>query len=168
MISRDVMEHVAPNTLGAIFRESARVLSPRGVACHIIDESDHWQHGDTSITRVNFLRFSDIQHRLTYLNSLNYHNPYAARSTSNSSSVPGSASCASNMKSIKRVSPRCQICLYPQRFAISIQKILPQRGLASWLPRRKELTALENTFQFAAGTRHRTRTLASNQTASDC
>jgi hypothetical protein len=39
-----------------------------------VDNSDHWQHGDRSISRVNFLRFSDSVFRWTYLNGLNYQN----------------------------------------------------------------------------------------------
>ncbi len=74
IISRSVFEHIRPRVIAGILRESYRVLKPGGLACHFIDESDHWQHNDKSISRVNFLRFSDGMHRLTHLNSLNFHN----------------------------------------------------------------------------------------------
>jgi len=74
VFSRDVLEHVPAPVIGGIFRNAFRMLRPGGVACHFIDPSDHWEHGDKSISRVNFLRYSDSVYRLTYLNALNYHN----------------------------------------------------------------------------------------------
>ena len=72
--SRSVFEHIPRPVIADIFRESYRLLTPGGVVCHFIDNSDHWEHGDKSISRVNFLRFSERDFRLTYLNSLNYQN----------------------------------------------------------------------------------------------
>jgi len=72
--SRAVLEHVPPDVIQDIFNESFRLLKPDGLACHIIDNSDHWQHGDLRLSRVNFLRFSDFTFRLTCMNSLNYQN----------------------------------------------------------------------------------------------
>jgi SAM-dependent methyltransferase len=72
--SRAVLEHVPPEVILGIFRESFRLLRPGGLACHIVDNSDHWQHTDRSISRVNFLRFSDAVFCWTYLNGLNYQN----------------------------------------------------------------------------------------------
>ena len=72
--SRAVLEHIHPAVLEAIFRESRRVLDEAGLSCHFIDPSDHWQHGDQRISRINFLRYSDGVFRWTYLNSLNYQN----------------------------------------------------------------------------------------------
>jgi len=72
--SRSVFEHIPPSVVQDIFKESFRLLKPGGAACHFVDNSDHWQHGDKSISRVNFLRFSDRAFRLTYMNSLNYQN----------------------------------------------------------------------------------------------
>ena len=72
--SRSVLEHIPPPVIEGIFRESYRLLRPGGLVCHFVDNSDHWEHGDKSISRVNFLRYSDRIFRLTYLNSLNYQN----------------------------------------------------------------------------------------------
>jgi hypothetical protein len=44
------------------------------VACHIIDNSDHWEHSDKTLSRLNFLRFSEAVFRWTYWNGLNYQN----------------------------------------------------------------------------------------------
>src|SRR5262249_26083967 len=67
-------EHIPRPVLQDILKECFRLLTPGGVVCHFIDNSDHWEHGDKSISRVNFLQFSDRAFRLTYLNSLNYQN----------------------------------------------------------------------------------------------
>ena len=74
IISRAVLEHIPPPVVAGIFRESARLLRPGGLACHIIDNSDHWQHADPVLSRVNFLRFSDAVFRWTCLNGLDYQN----------------------------------------------------------------------------------------------
>ena len=72
--SRDVLEHIAPPTIAGVFAESHRLLRPGGVACHIVDPSDHWQHADPTISRINFLQFSDAMHAVVHFNRLNYHN----------------------------------------------------------------------------------------------
>jgi SAM-dependent methyltransferase len=72
--SRSVLEHIPPPVLKDILRESFRLLRPGGVGCHFVDNSDHWEHLDRSISRVNFLRYSDRTFALTHLNSLNYQN----------------------------------------------------------------------------------------------
>jgi SAM-dependent methyltransferase len=72
--SRSVFEHIPPPVIKDILKESYRLLTPGGLVCHFVDNSDHWEHGDKRISRVNFLRFSDRTFRFTYLNSLNYQN----------------------------------------------------------------------------------------------
>jgi SAM-dependent methyltransferase len=72
--SRSVFEHIPRGVIADILRESYRLLKPGGLVCHFVDNSDHWEHGDKSISGVNFLRFSDRTFRFTYLNSLNYQN----------------------------------------------------------------------------------------------
>lgn len=71
--SRAVLEHVPEADIGPIMSEIGRLLKPQGVTIHTIDHSDHWQHRDASISRVNFLKFSDTWWRI--INSpLNFQN----------------------------------------------------------------------------------------------
>ena len=73
VFSCNVLEHIPPGDLVAVHREIRRVLRPGGVAVHRIDPSDHFAHQDPSITRANFLRFSDSQWS-RYGSGLAYHN----------------------------------------------------------------------------------------------
>jgi SAM-dependent methyltransferase len=72
--SRACLEHIPPGVIQDIFQESYRMLKPGGVACHSVDHSDHWEHNDKSLSRVNFLKYSDSFFRWTYIHSLNYQN----------------------------------------------------------------------------------------------
>jgi len=72
--SRAVLEHIPEPIIRSIFRESKRLLRKGGVMCHFVDNSDHWEHRDKSISRVNFLRHSERVMRFTSLNRLNYQN----------------------------------------------------------------------------------------------
>ena len=74
VISRAVLEHVPPPTVDALFAEFARVLKHDGAMCYVIDNSDHWEHGDKSISRVNFLKFPDRLWRVITINPLDYQN----------------------------------------------------------------------------------------------
>ena len=60
-LSRNVLEHVPPDALAGMLREAARVLKPDGLCVHLIDLSDHFQHSDPSISRLNFLRYSEAE-----------------------------------------------------------------------------------------------------------
>lgn len=55
------LEHINPTAMRAIFVEAHRILSDDGVTLHRVDPSDHFQHQDHSITRINFLRFTEAQ-----------------------------------------------------------------------------------------------------------
>jgi SAM-dependent methyltransferase len=72
--SRAVLEHIPPAVITDIFKESLRVLKPGGAACHFVDNSDHWEFEDKTISRTNFLQFSDSVFRLTCLNAQHYQN----------------------------------------------------------------------------------------------
>jgi hypothetical protein len=58
VFSRAVLEHVSPRHIPELFAAVSRVLKTRGLMANIIDNSDHFQHKDKSISRLNFLKFS--------------------------------------------------------------------------------------------------------------
>ena len=72
--SRAVLEHVPERLLNDFMRQFRRMLKPEGAMCHTIDMSDHWEHLDKSIGRINFLRYSDWVWNMTCLNPQNFQN----------------------------------------------------------------------------------------------
>lgn len=75
IISRAVLEHIPPGIVSALFKKSYELLRDNGRMCHIIDNSDHWEHQDKSILQLNFLKFSDMTFRmLSAFNPLDYQN----------------------------------------------------------------------------------------------
>lgn len=58
VFSNVVLEHVPLTDVHRLFGEARRILRPNGYMVHLIDPSDHFSHGDSSISPVNFLRFS--------------------------------------------------------------------------------------------------------------
>ncbi len=73
--SRAVMEHVPPKFVKEIYAEFKRILRYKGAMCHIIDNSDHWEHHDKSISRLNFLKFSQRTFDIfSSMNPLDYQN----------------------------------------------------------------------------------------------
>jgi SAM-dependent methyltransferase len=76
IISRATFEHVPAGTLEGFLRQFHRILRPDGAMCHLIDNSDHWEHQDRSLSRVDFLRYEDAAPiwRLAQLNAQAYQN----------------------------------------------------------------------------------------------
>jgi SAM-dependent methyltransferase len=79
-ISSNTLEHIPLATLEAILRELRRILKPRGVISAQIDYSDHYAHTDKTISKLNYLRFSERQwqrhnHKYFFQNRLR-HNHY--------------------------------------------------------------------------------------------
>ncbi|GIM91397.1 class I SAM-dependent methyltransferase [Paractinoplanes toevensis] len=72
--SMTVLEHVTPPAIAAILAEARRVLKPTGFAAHLIDPSDHFAHQDATITRINFLRFSEREWQRVGGNEFSYCN----------------------------------------------------------------------------------------------
>lgn len=73
-ISHAVFEHIPPAIIAAILAEARRLLKPRGLLVHVIDPSDHFAHGDASITAINFLQFSEREWGRWAGNKFMYHN----------------------------------------------------------------------------------------------
>jgi SAM-dependent methyltransferase len=61
VFSNTVLEHVPRDEISRIFREAYRILRPGGYMLHQVDPSDHFAHGDRSISAVNFLQFSQTE-----------------------------------------------------------------------------------------------------------
>lgn len=72
--SRATLEHISPQDLREIFKEVRRIIKPSGAMVHTIDHSDHWEHFDHSISRINFLKFSDWWWNIIGKNNLAYQN----------------------------------------------------------------------------------------------
>jgi hypothetical protein len=58
-----VLEHIPFSQLRPILAECHRLMHEGSVMSHVIDYSDHYAHADPSITRYNFLAFSDEEWR---------------------------------------------------------------------------------------------------------
>jgi SAM-dependent methyltransferase len=72
--SSNVLEHIPPDVLLDIHRESFRVLKPGGLSVHRFNPQDHYSTFDRSITGVNFLQYSAKQWRWYGGSGLSYHN----------------------------------------------------------------------------------------------
>lgn len=67
--SRAVLEHIPPKIVSSILGEFFRLLRKSGAMSHIVDNSDHWEHNDKSISRLNYLKYS--QRAFDFISSLN-------------------------------------------------------------------------------------------------
>jgi SAM-dependent methyltransferase len=74
VLSSNVLEHVPPQTLAKIHRESWRVLKPGGLLAHRFNPQDHASHVDVRVTGANFVQFSDAEWRRCDGGRLGYHN----------------------------------------------------------------------------------------------
>jgi SAM-dependent methyltransferase len=72
--SSNVLEHVPPEVLERIHKESMRILKPGGLAVHRFNPQDHFAAIDRSITGANFLRYSKRQWYWLGGSGLSYHN----------------------------------------------------------------------------------------------
>ncbi|MBE2193976.1 MAG: class I SAM-dependent methyltransferase [Anaerolinea sp.] len=57
--SNTVLEHVPLPTLETLIAEMHRILRPGGITFHLINPADHFSYSDSSISTINFLRFSE-------------------------------------------------------------------------------------------------------------
>ena len=75
VISRAVLEHIPHPVLKQIARAFHRILRPGGMMCHVIDHSDHWEHQDSRLSPLSFLRYSAKTFAwLCAMNPLDYQN----------------------------------------------------------------------------------------------
>ena len=58
-ISTTVLEHISITDIENIMIEAKRILKGNGIAIHFIDLSDHFQHQDNTISKINFLKYSE-------------------------------------------------------------------------------------------------------------
>jgi SAM-dependent methyltransferase len=72
--SSNVMEHVPPDVIRKMHSESFRILRPGGFVIHRFNPGDHFASVDRSITKANFLRFSEKEWRWYGGSGLSYHN----------------------------------------------------------------------------------------------
>jgi SAM-dependent methyltransferase len=73
VFSNSVLEHITPEVLSPMMRESRRVLQPDGLSLHSVNCGDHYAYFDRSITQVHYLQFTDLQWR-KWNNDLLYQN----------------------------------------------------------------------------------------------
>jgi SAM-dependent methyltransferase len=69
-----VLEHVSQDVIASITREAKRILVPGGIAFHNIGEHDHYVSFDSSISKVNFLRYPEWAWKFFVQNKISYHN----------------------------------------------------------------------------------------------
>lgn len=75
IISRSVLEHIRPHLLRRLFVAFSPLLKNDGRMFHIVDNSDHWEHGDKRISRLNFLKFGErLFSLICSFNRLDYQN----------------------------------------------------------------------------------------------
>ena len=72
--SRTVLEHIPEPVLRELLAEWRRRLRPGGFCIHLIDNSDHFEHRDKSLSRLNFLTLSDRAWKFACFNPQNYQN----------------------------------------------------------------------------------------------
>lgn len=64
VISRTVLEHISPSDIAKLFEALRPKMSSNGLMVHIIDHSDHLEHADKSISKINFLTWSKRKHKI--------------------------------------------------------------------------------------------------------
>jgi len=73
VFSNSVLEHVTPQVLAPMMRESCRLLQADGLSLHSVNCGDHYAYFDRSITQAHYLRFTEREWR-KWNNDLLYQN----------------------------------------------------------------------------------------------
>lgn len=69
-----VLQHIPPDVLGGIWRESQRILHPDGLAVHCVDAGDQFTRADPTLTAIHFLQFDEATWLRFAGNRFAYHN----------------------------------------------------------------------------------------------
>lgn len=64
VVSRTVLEHIPEPDLRQLMAALRDKLAPDGLMVHCVDHSDHLEHADRSLSKVQFLTWSDRRHQL--------------------------------------------------------------------------------------------------------
>jgi len=72
--SHTVLEHIPAEDLAALFRDLRGKISPGGMMCHGVDHTDHRSNHDQSLSKIDFLRYSDAAWRWFCINPQDYTN----------------------------------------------------------------------------------------------
>lgn len=78
VFSNSVLEHVHADVLGAMFRETYRILKPGATTLHSVNCGDHYAYFDTTISQLHYLQFSEAEWRL-WNNGFQYQNRLRAK-----------------------------------------------------------------------------------------
>jgi predicted SAM-dependent methyltransferase len=78
LISTNTFEHIPRDEIPLILKEVFRILKDGALLSIIIDYSDHYSHTDEKISKLNFLRYDEVQwkrynHPSNYQNRLRHH-----------------------------------------------------------------------------------------------
>jgi hypothetical protein len=76
-ISTATLEHIPRDSIIDIFKELQRIIVHNGIISAVIDYSDHYAYTDNSISKLNFLKFSENEfckynHKSHYQNRLRH------------------------------------------------------------------------------------------------
>ncbi len=72
--SHTVLEHISPAVIAALLEDWKKVLTPEGVILHGVDHSDHRANHDRNLSRVDFLRHSELVWKILCVNPQDYTN----------------------------------------------------------------------------------------------
>ena len=72
-VSSTALEHFTKEDLSTYLLDLKKIIKKEGLISSAIDYSDHYSHTDNSISRLNFLKFSEIKWK-KYNNSFLYQN----------------------------------------------------------------------------------------------
>lgn len=64
VLSRTVLEHIPKSDIYYLLSSLRYKMTNEGIMIHLIDHSDHFEHHDKSISKLNFLTWSEEKHAL--------------------------------------------------------------------------------------------------------